>query len=246
MGIDALFLNKWSFHQKLSFELLISAQSSKTIKWNKSNIVDTFSLSCNQFKNRSIASLSNKEKLLMVEDVLKYPTMTNRISKLSKFIGLKSTKFLKKLMCIYPMLLVLNHKEISLHFIQQWNRWKCCVAKNIFVQQVSNDDLQKISLKDVLLQISQNEKGIRSLSPIYKLWLCSYILSKGGKSFICQFENHLQSVQELQEFDTSQIHLTNASLYNVYYNFCAHMCLCGQFPLSLQAKKSLNFWWNEC
>lgn len=96
LDIDSLHFRRWSFHQSLSTQL--RTQRSSKAKWNKSNIADSFTMSLKQFRHRSIASLSNQEKLSMAEDVLRLPTMPNRLSKLSKFVGFESTAFLKKMM----------------------------------------------------------------------------------------------------------------------------------------------------
>ena len=248
LNIDTnkLYSSKWNFHNKLSMELLAKSSSRLLTlkKISKRDVVDTFSLSCNQFKNRTISSLTNKEKLSMVEEVLKYPLMNGRMSKVCKHIGLKNVKFLKKLMAIYPMLLLLNQKEVSLHLIEKWNQWKCNIKKNILVENVTNDHLKSIKLKDILLRIRRNEKGINSLSPKQKLWICAYILSHGGKSFISRFKDHLESDESLNDEDAAT-HITNSALYNVYYNFCGYMMLCGQFPLSTQGMNVLNKWWIE-
>eukprot|EP01084_Bolivina_argentea_P141041 247877_1 len=200
---------------------------------NKIDIYSTFKLSCNQFKNRRITSLTNNEKLLMVEEVLSYPLMNGRMSKLCKYIGFKNIKYLKKLMAIYPMLLLLNHKQISLHLINKWNEWKCNIKRGIIIENVTNNDLKLITIENISLKIKQNDKGIGSLLPKEKLWLCTYILSRGGKSFISSFKTELN------------INITNNSLYNIYYNFCGYMMLCGQFPLSTQGMNIIRQWWNE-
>ena len=234
-----LYNSKWNFHNKLSMELLAKNSSHLLRKksLSKRDVVDTFTLSCNQFKNRTIPSLTNKEKLLIVEEVLRYPLMNGRMSKVCKYIGLKNVKFLKKLMAIYPMLLLLNQKQVSLHLIEKWNQWKCNIKKNILVENVTNDDLNNISLHDILLRIRVNEKGINGLPPKYKLWICTYILSHGGKPFVSRFTDHLQSQNQetLIEKDKQTLsNITNSALYNVYYNFCGYMMFRGQFPLSTQ------------
>merc|ERR1712232_1353923 len=155
------------------------------------------------------------------------------------------TKFVKKMMAIYPMLLVLNHKDISLHLIEKWNRWKCHLSKDIIAKTVKNEDLEAISMKDILVKIKQFDKGIAALSPLHKLWICLYILGKGGKSFINSFVNHLQTEPGLEDVDVSRINIKKSALLNVYYNFCGYMSLTGQFPLSEQGKQALNKWWRQ-
>ena len=117
------------------------------------------------------------------------------------------------------MLLVLNHKEISLYLIENWTRWKCYVKKGISVESVSHNDMEQVTLSDILRRIRQHDKGIQALCPSDKLWICSYILSNGGKSFVSHFSDHLQTEDMLTVEDREMV-IKNSSLYAVYYGFC--------------------------
>ena len=170
--------------------------------------------------------------------------MTGRVHKVARFIGLKKVKYLKKLMSIYPMLLLLNRKEIALHLVENWTRWKCHAKKAVFVEPVTHNELDQITLSDILRRIRQNDKGIEALCPSDKLWICSYILSNGGKSFVSHFSDHLQT-EDMLTVQDREMEIKNVKLYAVYYGFCEYLMLCDQFPLSKEGMSALQKWWNE-
>ena len=70
VDVDKLHALKWNFHHKLAIHLLaMKSDRRMKRKVSKRDVVDTISLAANQFKNRTVSSLTTQEKLVMVEEV---------------------------------------------------------------------------------------------------------------------------------------------------------------------------------